>query len=139
LKLFHLRKIFLSMNKLVFLVIFLIVSNIFAQDKGSISGKILDLEMNNEPMLYANVQLKGHSQKAETNFHGNFELKDVLVGDYTLVISYTGYDKLELPVQIEKDKISKVHCGLSQKTILLNDYAVNKMNRKEFALTSGLK
>lgn len=126
------------MNKLVFLVIFLLISDIYAQDKGSISGKVLDLELN-EPMLYANVQLKGHSQKAETNFHGNFELKNILVGDYTLVINYTGYDKIELPIQIEKDKISKVQCGLSQKTILLNEYAVNKMNRKELALTSGLK
>jgi len=126
------------MNKLVFLVIFLTVSNIFAQDKGSISGKILDLEMNNEPILLANVQLKDQSQKAHTNFHGNFELKNILVGNYTLVISYAGYDKLEIPVQIEKDKISKVLCGLSQKTILLNEY-VYKMDRKEIALTSGLK
>ena len=125
------------MNKLVFLVIFLIVSNIFAQDKGSISGEILDLEMNNEPMLYANVQLKGQSQKAHTNFHGNFELKNILVGNYTLVISYAGYAKLEIPVEIEKDKISKVLCGLSQKTILLNEY-VYIMDKTElsFAITS---
>ena len=121
------------MNKLVFLVIFLIVSNIFAQDKGSISGEILDLEMNNEPMLYANVQLKGQSQKAHTNFHGNFELKNILVGNYTLVISYAGYAKLEIPVEIEKDKISKVLCGLSQKTILLSEY-VYIMDKTELSL-----
>ncbi len=124
------------MSKLAFIVAFLIASSIFAQDRGSINGKILDLEMNNEPMLYANVQLKDQSQKAETNFHGKFELKDILVGEYTLVVSYAGYDNLEIPVQIEKNKISKVQCGLSHKTILLGDYT-NIMDKTELSLAAA--
>ncbi|MGB5434423.1 MAG: carboxypeptidase-like regulatory domain-containing protein [Maribacter sp.] len=129
------------MDKIVIIVIFLIAAKLVAQDQGSISGTILDLEMNEEPMLMANVQLKGQAQKAETNFHGNFELKDVPVGEHTLVVSYAGYDNLEIPVFIEKDKTSKIQCGLSQKTILLNDYAVNTADRTDFHLppTSSLK
>jgi len=129
------------MNKIAIIIIFLIASSIVAQDKGSITGKILDLEMNNEPMLLANVQLKGQSQKAETNFHGNFELKNVPVGEHTLLVSYAGYDKLEIPVHIEKDKTSKIQCGLSQKTILLSDYTVNTADKTDFNLapSSSLK
>ncbi len=121
------------MSRFTFLFAFLIVSSIFAQDKGSISGKIIDLEMNNEPMLLANVQLKGQSEKVQTNFHGNFELKNIIAGDYTLVISYAGYNKLEIPVQVEKNKISEVQCGLSHKTIPLDHY-VDIMDKTELSV-----
>lgn len=129
------------MDKIAILVLFLITTTSVAQDQGSLSGTILDLEMNEEPMLMANVQLKGQAQKAETNFHGNFELKDVPVGEHTLVVSYAGYDNLEIPVFIEKDKTAKIQCGLSQKTILLSDYAVNTTDRTDFHLSpaSSLK
>ena len=129
------------MDKIAILVIFLITANIVAQEHGSLTGKVLDLEMNKEPMLLVNVQLKGQPQKAETNFHGNFELLDVPVGEHTLVVSYAGYDNLEIPVRIEKDKTSKIQCELSQKTILLSDYAVNTTDRTDFHLSpaSSLK
>ena len=123
------------MDKIAILVIFLITANIVAQEHGSLTGKVLDLEMNKEPMLLVNVQLNGQPQKAETNFHGNFELKDVPVGEHTLVVSYAGYDNLEVPVFIEKDKTSKIQCELSQKTILLSDYAVNTTDRTDFHLS----
>ena len=106
------------MNKITFLLAFLFALNILAQDKGSISGKVLDMGLNNEPMLMAHVALKDHSQKVETNFHGNFEFKDIPVGEHTLVVGYAGYETVEIPVHIAKDKTSRIRCGLYQKTIV---------------------
>ena len=126
-------------QKLFFFSLLFITTSIFAQDKGTITGKILDLEAQNEPMLFANVQLIGQSINAQTNFHGVFELKNILVGDYMLVIRYAGYDELEIPVHIEKDKITNVQGGLSHKTIPLNQYTDNNSDSKEFVVTTGLK
>ncbi|MBD0850398.1 carboxypeptidase-like regulatory domain-containing protein [Maribacter arenosus] len=110
------------MNKITFLLAFLFALNILAQDKGSLSGRVLDMGLNNEPMLMAYVALKDYSQKVETNFHGNFEFKNIPVGKHTLVVGYTGYETVEIAVHITKDKTSRIRCGLYQKTIVLGDY-----------------
>lgn len=129
------------MNKITFLLAFLFALNILAQDKGSISGKVLDMGLNNEPMLMAHVALKDHSQKVETNFHGNFEFKDIPVGEHTLVVGYAGYETVEIPVHIAKDKTSRIRCGLYQKTIVLGDYHPKHTDHTEasFAVGSSLE
>ena len=127
------------MKKLTFLFAFFLIVGVCAQEQGSITGKIMDLEMENEPMLLANVQLKGHSKTTQTNFHGNFEFNNIPTGEHTLVVSYAGYEELEIHVLVEKGKISEVKGGLSQKTIFLNDVAMNKTDKIAFTRSSGLK
>lgn len=127
------------MRKLTSILAIFITLGIFAQEKGAISGKIMDLEIENEPMLLANVQLKGDSKATQTNFHGNFELKDVPVGQHTLIVSYAGYENLEIPVLVEKDKIAEIKGGLAQKTLFRNDLAITKTTQKEFTSVPSLK
>lgn len=55
---------------------------------GTISGEIRD---NNGPVEYANVGLLGSSYGTVTDEKGNFILKGVLPGEYTLIISSVGY------------------------------------------------
>lgn len=126
------------MKKLTFVFAFFIAVGAFAQEKGSIAGKIMDLEMENEPMLLANVRLKGGSKVTQTNFHGNFEFQDVLVGEHILVVSYAGYEELEIPVRVEKGKVVKITGGLAQKSIFLADVALNKKEPKSFTNSPGL-
>ncbi|MBD1259859.1 carboxypeptidase-like regulatory domain-containing protein [Maribacter polysiphoniae] len=127
------------MKKLTSILALFITLGVCAQEKGAISGKIMDLEIENEPMLLANVQIKGGSKATQTNFHGNFELKDIPVGQHTLIVSYAGYEKLEIPVQVEKDKIAEVNGGLSQKTLFGSDMAITKTIQKEFTRGPSLR
>ncbi len=78
------------MRKLIVLSFFLVAGNIAAQSKGVIIGKIIDLEVNNEPVLFANIQLKSTPITAHTNFNGNFEIKNLSPGAYTLLVSIAG-------------------------------------------------
>ncbi|MGB5553139.1 MAG: carboxypeptidase-like regulatory domain-containing protein, partial [Flavobacteriaceae bacterium] len=66
---------------------------------------------------FANVQLKNVDKKTETNFHGNFEFNNLKVGNYTLVVSYAGYENIEMPVVVVADNVTQVNLGMSAKQI----------------------
>ena len=108
------------MKKLIlaFFVV-LISASSFAQKKGDIWGHITDIEVDNQPLVFAQVQLAGTSQSVQTNFHGNFELTDIKPGEYTLVISYLGYETLELPVIVESDRITRLEKGMGAKKLVM--------------------
>jgi len=62
----------------------------FAQDKVQISGKVLDGEMANEPLLGATIVISGTTTGTQTDFDGNYIL-EVYPGSYSLEYSYVGY------------------------------------------------
>ena len=106
---------------LVFFLLF--TALLFSQEQGSVIGTILDKEMNNEPMLFAHVQIKNTPISIQTNFHGNFEITGIDPGNYTLLVSYLGYETLEIPISIEENKITQVISELESKKISLQDIA----------------
>ena len=58
-----------------------------AQEKGIVTGKLLDKEMNNEPLSFASVVIKGTVIGTETDLEGNFSLS-VNSGSYVLVFNF---------------------------------------------------
>ncbi len=96
--------------------------------------------MNNEPLLFANVQLKNTSQSIQTNFHGNFEIHDLKAGDYTLVISYLGYETLEIPIRIEENKTTQVLSELESKKISLEELAsLQRTSENDVDITANVE
>lgn len=65
---------------------------------GSISGKILDQE--GEPLIGANVVVKGTTKGSVTNLDGEFKVGDVKAGNRTVVISYVGFQSQEKQVSV---------------------------------------
>ncbi len=49
-------------------------------------------------MLFAHVQIKNTPISVQTNFHGNFEITGIDPGNYTLLVSYLGYETIEIPI-----------------------------------------
>jgi|GEM_PF-617071 len=105
------------MKTLVWTVSFLFSLTVFGQESGSIVGKIMDHEQIDEPMLFAEVSLKGTHWKTQTNFNGNFELLDVVPGNYLLAISFLGYEDLEIPVEVHSKSILQIEESLMAKGI----------------------
>ncbi len=97
---------------MLFAFALLFSSVLSSQNKGGIKGTITDQSMNDEPMLFANVQLKDSETSYQTNFHGNFEISDIQPGAYTLLVSYAGYQTKEIQVSIRENEISKVEAGM---------------------------
>ncbi|MEM9869444.1 MAG: carboxypeptidase-like regulatory domain-containing protein, partial [Bacteroidota bacterium] len=119
--------------KTYFLLLFTIMSTVgLAQKNGSIVGKLTDKELNNEPLAFANVLIKGSTQGTTSDFDGLFEITDVAPGTYTLVISFLGYETLEVPnVVVESDKVTEINAGLGASTVGLDEVVVTTTARQD--------
>jgi len=115
------------MKNLFFLAVVLTSFSLFAQNNGSINGNVADLEANGEPLLFADVTLKGTDLKTRTNFNGNFEIANVTEGKYTLEVGFLGYETLNIPVEVHENKVSQIQTGLSAKSIVLDPLALSTL------------
>ncbi len=89
-----------------------------AQQNGSIVGKLTDKELNNDPLPFANVLIKGTTKGTTSDFDGLFEIADVEPGTYTLVFSFLGYETLEVPnVTVEAGKVTEINTGLGASSV----------------------
>lgn len=90
---------------------------------GKLTGTIMDQEVFNEGVVFAQVSLKGTDIHTQTNFRGNFEIRDLEPGRYTLNIVYPGYETLEIPVQIKKGEPTHIAHHMAAKTLDFEDLA----------------
>tara|TARA_B110000003_G_scaffold42848_2_gene40199 strand:- start:4386 stop:7106 length:2721 start_codon:yes stop_codon:yes gene_type:complete len=82
-----------------------------AQVKGTITGILLDKEMNNEPLSFASVVIKDTAIGTETDLDGSFSLS-VDSGSYILVFNFLGYKTLEVPVIVVAGETVRVNSAL---------------------------
>lgn len=126
-----------------YLIIFLTIMFSFslqAQEKGSIRGKVLDTELYNEPLLMANISLKGTTWNTRTNFNGNFEITDITPGNYIMKISFLGYEDVSLPIVVSEDNTTYINQSLKAKTVNLTDVVETDFgSNKKNPITTGLE
>ena len=92
------------MKNLMLIIVLLTGLGTFAQGV-SVQGNVLDGEVNNEPLAFANIKVKGLNIGTETSISGNFEL-ELLEGSYDLVIEFIGYAPVEIRnVVVSKEKV----------------------------------
>lgn len=85
-----------------FIIAFFFATVAFAQS--SISGKVTDNF--GDPILGANIIIQGTDKGVVTDFDGNYIIKEISDGSYTLVVSYLGYNKTYKKVEVSgKDVI----------------------------------
>ncbi len=101
------------MKKIVFLLCLFCTLLSYTQNNGTIGGNVIDLEVNNEPLIYADIKLQNTDISTQTNFHGNFELSNVAPGDYNLVIHYLGYETRIIPISLKKSERIEIKTGLA--------------------------
>ena len=104
----------MSLRYLQFFIFFLLSSGIFAQNV--IRGKILD-EYTGEPLIGANILIKGTTDGNTTDFDGYFEIKTQQEYPMVAIVSYLGYDEKE--VQLISD-IGKIEIKLQESSIAVD-------------------
>ncbi|MFM8433699.1 MAG: SusC/RagA family TonB-linked outer membrane protein [Bacteroidota bacterium] len=128
----------------VFTLLFLLISGVVLGQGVSLRGRILDETGNGLPG--ATVQLSGTDKAASADANGYFTLNGVAAGDYQLIVSSIGYDKLNQNIQVNDgqalvilrmrpssinlDEAVVVGYGTAQKKDLTG--AVNSVNAKDF-------
>ncbi len=120
------------MKKIAALFAFMIVAFANAQDTGSVVGLITDKEMNNEPLPFANVFLKGTTKGTTSDIDGLFLLENIDPGTYTVVFSFVGYETQEFPnIVVEAGKETKVDAILGSSAEALDDIIITTTVKKE--------
>jgi hypothetical protein len=122
------------MKHLIYIFSFLLTSVAFSQNTGLIVGKILDNELNNSPLVLANVAVKGTNISADTDISGLFTLENLEDGDYTLVCSFVGYETKEINIHVNSLEPTELKLSLAASTLNLSDIlSITSTSQKEEA------
>ncbi|MDO7173516.1 carboxypeptidase-like regulatory domain-containing protein [Mariniflexile sp. AS56] len=112
------------MKQLIYTALLLFTALSFGQNTGFIIGKVLDNEVNNAPLVLANVSIKGTATTLNTDLTGLFIFENLKAGDYTLVCSFAGYETKEINVHVTDLEATEIKVSLSASTISLDELAM---------------
>jgi outer membrane receptor protein involved in Fe transport len=132
----------------VFAIFLLSVINLSAQQgMGSASGIIIE-KITNTPLEFATVIIKSDKDSTQyqgtvTGKKGEFSFNKLAFGDYRIVYSFIGFEKVETPVFSLNSKRSKIDLGklfISESATMLGDISVtaqrstfvNSIDRRTF-------
>ncbi|TRX38504.1 outer membrane beta-barrel protein [Flavobacterium sp. ZT3R18] len=122
--------------KLKFLFFTLLICAIgFSQNKGTISGVLLDKDSNNQSLPFANVLLKETKTGANTDIDGKYTIATA-PGNYTIQFSFLGYETVEVPVTVVANETVTLNNSLGSGSYKLKDVVIksNVTREKETAL-----
>ncbi|MGB5553046.1 MAG: TonB-dependent receptor [Flavobacteriaceae bacterium] len=121
------------MKKFLISLLFITAAQLSAQETGSIAGKLTDKEVNNEPLPFANILIKGTTKGTTSDFDGLYEIANLEPGAYTLAYSFVGYETIEMPnVTVEAGKVTTIDLGLAaNEGVSLDEVVVVTVARKD--------
>jgi len=113
--------------------------NLQAQS-GTVRGFVYEAETG-EPVIFTNVYLYKTSIGAVTDVNGYFAITKIPVGQYTLMVSYMGFDTLQIPLTIKTNDLISKKLYLKKSTVILGEINVSaaRENKKVETQTSIIK
>lgn len=96
-------KLFTFLFSGIFSLLFLFSSALFSQD-GTIRGFVYEKETG-EPVIFTNVYLRGTTYGAATDVNGYFAITKIPVGTYILMVTYLGFDTLQMSVTLRANDV----------------------------------
>jgi len=106
------------------LVLLLSVNNTSLAQTGTIRGFVYEQE-SGEPVIFTNIYFLKTSIGATTDENGYFAITKIPPGDYTLMVTYVGFDTLQMPVSIKSGDVITKKLYLSQASVTLSEVNVS--------------
>ncbi|MBO6585917.1 MAG: TonB-dependent receptor [Gracilimonas sp.] len=98
--------------------------NLKAQDAGTITGTVVDAE-SGETLIGVNVVLQGTTIGTSTNLDGQYTIKNIEPGSYTLEVSYISFQKQIITgVEVNSGEVTKLDITLQPETEKLEDVII---------------
>jgi outer membrane receptor protein involved in Fe transport len=117
--------------KLKLIVTFLLINVIgLAQTKGTISGTLTDKDLNNEPLPFANVMIKGTAIGVTTDETGKYTI-NIEAGTYTIQFSFVGYESIEEKIEIKAGETLTLNKALGSGSYQLQDVVIQNATSRE--------
>ncbi|MCF7559350.1 TonB-dependent receptor [Sabulilitoribacter multivorans] len=119
------------MKKNILLFILFVTSLSFAQNTGSVVGKLTDKEYNNEPLAFANVLIKGTTTGTTSDFDGLYSFENLTPGTYILQFSFVGYETQEVSIEIVADKVTELNIVMAASAATLDEVVITTTTKRE--------
>ena len=114
------------------LILLIAISLSGLSQNGTVEGVVLDKEMNDDPLPFANVLVKGTATGTVTDFDGKFSLNNLEPGTYSFVFSFVGYETITLEnIVVEADKFTQLSVSLGPGSNALDEVIVQVVTSRE--------
>lgn len=125
--------------RLLLLFTILLSGNALGQ-AGSVKGKINDASTG-ETLIGATVLIQGTTKGTITDVDGHYNLEDIAVGTYNLVISYVSYEQMIVRVNVSPYEVTELNINLSPSSTEMDAVKIvaNKRTDTEMSMISNLK
>jgi len=91
---------------------------------GNLTGTVVDAE-SGQPMLGVNVMIEGTSLGSATDLNGNFLIRSIPVGNYSINATYIGYSKIRVEdVTIHPGQVERITLAIHRKNIKIQEVVV---------------
>ena len=112
------------MRKLLFLLSILLLTTTAFSQNGNIRGFVYD-KSSGEPIMFCNVFLKGTTIGAPTDINGMYNITKVAPGDYTMMVTYIGYDTSAVDITLKAGKVLTQNLEISESSVKLNEVRIS--------------
>ena len=120
------------MKKLFTILVLVFTASTFAQETGTLVGKLTDKEYSNEPLPFANIIIKGTTTGTTSDIDGLYRLENLKVGTYTVSYSFVGYETVDINnVVIEANKVTTINVPMGASAATLDEVVIKTTTKRE--------
>lgn len=119
------------MKKIILIIILFVSVLSFSQNTGSVVGKLIDKEYDNEPLAFANVLIKGTTKGTTSDMDGLYGFENLDAGSYTLSFSFVGYETQDIAIEIIAGKVVELNVTMSASAASLDEVVITTTTRRE--------
>ena len=96
----------------------------FAQKTATLKGKLVD-GTTKEPLIGATVLIVGTYNGASVDLDGNFIIKNIKPGDYSIKFTYIGYtDKVFNGITLKANEVRTLNTSLAMRSTVMNEVVI---------------
>jgi len=88
-----------------------------------------------EPVIFTNVYLQGTTMGSATDVNGYFTITQIPPGDYTLIVTYLGFDTIREPITLKAGQILNKRLYMAKSAMQLNVFEVSAERQEAFTET----
>ena len=108
----------------VFLLFFLLFPFIISAQEATVRGFIYE-EESGEPAIFSNVYLEGTTYGASTDNNGYYLISRIPPGEYTVLVTYLGFDTIRFHVTLKPHEILNKNFSLTKSSYKLETVEIS--------------